>query len=364
MYRWIVMIWLVAIPIVKVARAEPAQSAGVCEAVRGNDKLRAILAHMDKLPALESSFWNGYRPDTASYVFLIPGPAKQSCGVLWREGKVTTTIEFTTAPRMSTPLYGYFTPPPAPGNTVIPVDSYAQPIGVQDQLQTLGVQRAVFIPIEGLPFELGSAEEFDLSVHEAFHLYVQLPVWSGLESPHRWPSWDRQPDRQRVGPLCYGSTDPQKLNITLEREHLLKAAMTALTTGETDSVCMNTRAFIQERRRRWTDLNTVRVPATSFEAISCAHAEAIMELEEGVPDFVAWMSAHTLGIVNNDRVRQRFGATMAQPFYVLGTMQLVVLRHLLGAQFLPATAQIASSSSWESGAMFSLLESQVERMCR
>jgi hypothetical protein len=89
-----------------------------------------------------------------------------------------------------------------------------------------------------------------------------------------------------------------------------------------------------------------------------------MELEEGVPDFVAWMSAHTLGIVSDDRVRARFGALMSQPFYVLGAMQLVVLRHLLGPQFLNTTAQISSSSSWESGAIFSVLESQVERMCR
>jgi hypothetical protein len=141
--------------------------------------------------------------------------------------------------------------------------------------------------------------------------------------------------------------------------------MTALSKGETEGVCMSARAFVQERRKRWTQLGGVQVPSgTSFEPLSCEHAEAIMELEEGVPDFVAWMSAHALDIVNNDRVRARFGALMSQPFYVSGAMQLVVLRHLLGTQFLTTTAQMASSSSWESGAIFSVLESQVERMCR
>lgn len=357
--------WLAAMLMARSAHAGLVQSEGACEAVRGNDKLVAILTHLDKLPKLEPSFWSGYRPDTSTFIFLVPGPSRQNCGVLWRDGKATTTIEFAVEPRMSTPLYGYLTPAPVPGSAQISADSYRQPDPVRDQLHALGIQRAVFIPIEGLPLELGSAEEFDLSVHEAFHLYVQLPTWSGLDSPHRWPAWDRQPDRQKVGPLCYGSGDPQKLNITPERGHLINAAMTALTTGELDKVCVNARSFVEERRKRWMALSTVRVPsATAEETISCAQAEAIMEMEEGVPDFVAWMSAHTLGIVSNERVRQRFGATMSQPFYVLGAMQLVVLRHLLGAQFLPATSQIASSASWESGAMFAVLESHVERLCR
>jgi hypothetical protein len=232
-------------------------------------------------------------------------------------------------------------------------------------LHTLGVQQAVFIPVEGVPLWLGSVEEFDLSVHEAFHVHVQLPAWFGFDSPHRWPAWDRQPDRQSVGPLCYGSADPEKLNTALERAPLIDAAMTVLTTGEMDAVCVNARAFVQARRNRWAALSEVRVPSgTSNESMLCAQAEAIMEMEEGVPDFVAWMTAHALGIVSNDRVRQRFSATMSQPFYVLGAMQLVVLRHLLGAQFPAATAQMASSTSWESGAMFSVLESQVERECR
>ena len=153
------------------------------------------------------------------------------------------------------------------------------------------------------------------------------------------------------------------MNLKTERDYLLKAAITALTTGEMETVCVNARAFVEQRRKRW--LSGVRVPSGSpGEAISCAQAESIMELEEGVPDFVAWMTAHQLGIVSTDRVRQRFDATMTQPFYVLGAMQLVVLRHLLGAQFPAATAQIASSSTWESGSIFSVLESQVARMCR
>jgi hypothetical protein len=145
----------------------------------------------------------------------------------------------------------------------------------------------------------------------------------------------------------------------------MKAAMTALTKGETAAVCTSARAFVQERRKRWETLSGVEVhTGTAFQALSCAQAEAIMELEEGVPDFVAWMSAHSLGIVSDDRVRARFGATMSQPFYILGAIQLVVLHSLMGPQFLPTTAQMASSSTWEAGAMFSVLEAQVESLCR
>src|SRR5262245_59858317 len=112
MNRWLVMVLLMVVLLAEAARAEPGQSANGCEAVRGNAKLQAILVHLDKLPKLESSLWNGYRPDTANYIFVVPGPAKQSCGVLWRDGKVTATVEFDVAPRMSTPFYGYLTPPP------------------------------------------------------------------------------------------------------------------------------------------------------------------------------------------------------------------------------------------------------------
>src|SRR5262245_41461991 len=313
MKRWCLILWLAAMPVARAAGSEAWQSARACEAVRENVKLQAVVAQLEKLAKLESPFWSGYRPESASYIFLVPGPAKQSCGVLWRDGKLTT-IEFEVAPRMSTPLYGYLTPTPAPDTYLVSPNSYPQPDSVPVQLHTIGVQRAVFLPLEGLPFELGSAEQFDLSVHEAFHVHVQLPTWSGLDSPHRWPTWDRQPDRPSVGPLCYGSSDPQKLNITSERDHLINAAMTALSKGETEGVCMSARAFVQERRKRWAQLGGVRVPTgTSFEPLSCEHAEAIMELEEGVPDFVAWMSAHALDIVSNDRVRARFGALMSQP---------------------------------------------------
>src|SRR5262245_24155632 len=155
MKRWLLICWLVVTPMSTTALAEPVQSSATCEAVRGNAKLQAILAQLDKLPRLESPYWNRYRPETASYIFLVRGPAKQSCGLLWRDGKATTAIEFAVAPRMSTPLYGYLTPPPVPGLFLVSPDSYPQPDSVRDQLQALGVQQAVFIPIESLPLELG-----------------------------------------------------------------------------------------------------------------------------------------------------------------------------------------------------------------
>src|SRR5215470_6290649 len=103
MKRWCLILWLAAMPAATLAGAETLQSTRACEAVRGNEKLQAVVSQLQKLMKLESPFWNGYRPESASYIFLVRGPAKQSCGVLWRDGKLTT-IEFEVAPRMSTPL--------------------------------------------------------------------------------------------------------------------------------------------------------------------------------------------------------------------------------------------------------------------
>src|SRR5262245_2554329 len=127
MKRWCLILWLAAMPVARAAGSEAWQSARACEAVRENVKLQAVVAQLEKLAKLESPFWNSYRPESASYIFLVPGPARQSCGVLWRDGKLTT-IEFEVAPRMSTPLYGYLTPTPAPDTYLVSPNSYPQPI--------------------------------------------------------------------------------------------------------------------------------------------------------------------------------------------------------------------------------------------
>lgn len=105
----------------------------------------------------------------------------------------------------------------------------------------------------------------DMVVHEAFHLLVQFPARSGGAAAFRWPSWSvPQPDRAQLAARCYGSVTPKQQRLSAERAPLLAAAMAAVTGGPIENVCRETRAFIAERRRRWSDLSEVQVPERSW----------------------------------------------------------------------------------------------------
>jgi hypothetical protein len=75
------------------------------------------------------------------------------------------------------------------------------------------------------------------------------------------------------------------------------------------------------------------------------------------------MTARELGIVDDARIQGRFNALQRDVFYLTGTMQLVVLRRLLGGEFAQLTARLASSATGESGAISTALESALASRC-
>jgi hypothetical protein len=79
-------------------------------------------------------------------------------------------------------------------------------------------------------------------------------------------------------------------------------------------------------------------------------------------DFVAWLTAHQLRIVDDNRVKIRFNALQRDVFSLTAMMQLVVLRRLLGDDFAEATARLVSSASWDAG-IFLALETHVFTAC-
>ena len=89
-----------------------------------------------------------------------------------------------------------------------------------------------------------------------------------------------------------------------------------------------------------------------------------MELTEGTADMVFWMTARDVGIVTDAQVRQRFAANQRDIFYLTGSMQLVVLRTLVGERaFEGALRTIASSTSWTAAEPSALLDSAAARHC-
>jgi hypothetical protein len=287
--------------------------------------------------------------------------------LLWRGAKADAVFQLTAEPRFETPLFGFF----VSGNAANAGSGgrARQPDALAAQLDALGVRHAVLLPVEvdgRLPFKLSVQNQFDVAVHEAFHAHVQMPVWAGIERSDGWPAWTSvQPDRSQLALRCYGSADARAPLLAAEREPLVRAATAALGREPIEGVCRDARSFLSERRRRWSDLTSVRVDGESpGPAMSCVQAEVTMELDEGVPDFVAWMTARQLRIVDDERVGLRFKASQRDVFYLTGMMQLVVLRHLLGTEFAGLTARIAASPSWESGALADALDTQLAARCQ
>jgi hypothetical protein len=336
------------------------------DAVRDHARLQGVMVHMSALSSAKSSLWKGYRPESANYIFIVPGPEKKPCAALWRAGAVTAVFELSTEPELSTALYGFVFPDDAANKGVL--SSFRQPPELRRQLEALGVQQAILLPIDGdqrLKLTLSSQELFDMAVHEGFHAYAQFPTWGNFDSPHRWPAWSTpQPNRLVLATRCYGSSDPLEPRLTEERNALVRAAMTAVTGGPVETICGDAKAFIAERQSRWSKLASISVPAEAGnKEMSCGEAEAIMELNEGVADFVSWLTAHQIGVVQDEQLRRRFTAGLRDLSYVTASMQLVVLRRLLEDGFLDATSRVSTSTSWDSGSIFSILEAQVSGRC-
>ena len=345
-----------------------AQTAGsTCADPKQHPKLQPILELMDKLPRAAESVWRNYRPAEQTYVFFLKDAATEgACATVWSNGRVVKTLALVAPPSLQTPLYGFHVAPslPAPNR-------WRQPDAISKQLLDAGVQRAVLVPVEPeikLPFPLAPRHLADIAIHEGFHVNIQAPSWAGTSPTADWPWWNkRHPDRQELVAKCYGDGKA----IDTEKEHLLRAVRTALSGGDQPSVCSAAKDFIRSRGERWAGLGTTTINVSEDVAsktqdarpASCSEGESVMELEEGTADFVAWMTAFNVGMVTQEQLLSRFGATQKDRFYLTGAMQLTLLRHLLGADFPTVPAKIIAEKSWDTGAIFTRLVSEVSARC-
>ena len=108
--------------------------------------------------------------------------------------------------------------------------------------------------------------------------------------------------------------------------------------------------FLDMRRKRWANVAAAaRVPlsgpdaSTSGFECSCRQAEAGMGIDRGHGPTWSLDYGQGWGIVTDAQVRQRFEANQRDVFYLTGSMQLIVLRALVGERaFEEATVTIAS----------------------
>jgi hypothetical protein len=103
--------------------------------VRRHETLQGLLTLVQQLKDADP-LWSSYRPAAANYVFVIPAPEGQRCAAVWRDGALRSVFPLAAAPRLDTPLYGFFRQ----------ASATEHPAELRDQLEAAGVRVAAHRP--------------------------------------------------------------------------------------------------------------------------------------------------------------------------------------------------------------------------
>ena len=316
---------------------------------------------LDKLATIDAPPWSDYRTEQHPLVLLGPDrPAPPTCALVWR-GRELARLALAEPVEKADP-FRYWTSDPI-GPRAVPVMKAlgelmrSAPRDLATALASIGVTRAMMLRID---FDPGPFAALDLSryfgsldvlrflwvVHETFHLCSQFPVWLDQPARYAWPAWDHQPSRPELVARCYGGKAAPLARD--ERAALFEAFGAVYRRRDRSAACAAVRSFLAARAARYASLADSRV-ATAETPIGCEQAEAIMELEEGVPDYIANAIALDVGAVSLDQVEAAFQHPIIEPFYAHGAFQLLVLRRLLDRDALrAATERIATSADYKS----------------
>lgn len=331
---------------VATATAAPNAPAANCAAFAASKLVTDFEAKYALLKNLPYALWDQYRPETQT-VMLTGLKTSANCAVVLRDG---ARADVLTLELPLTIQNGFYTFEYIGGNGNS---------GLQIYLRTSGVNRAVVVNIDATigilpaPNELLTGYnhfDLDLTVHEGFHLNLLFAKMMKHADAPMWPDWDQQPNRSKVGELCYNSAAAKPL-VERELKALLKAVKLGLLHRRFDLARQAAREFIAQRTVRYATLAEVRVPSYAVkDGISCAQAEAIMELEEGMADFVGSNSVHKLGLINDAQLIEHLsGEGDSDLFYRFGNAQMTLVHAMKGAEISTITGRIARSAKWEDG---------------
>lgn len=289
----------------------------------------------------------------------------RACLALWRHGTALTAISVDSAPPLATPLYGLIdTDPVGPRATPGVLASLGKLQHVSAELhRVLASHRATRVVVLPQPLRFEDLGAFGkvmqqqgadpvmlqlyLAVHEGFHLHSQVPTW--LDQPRRyaWPAWDHQPARRQLVASCYAGADSIAQLVRQEQSEL-RMAWTKLMPDaggrvDRDGAREHARRFVATRGARYRVLRDVRIEQDTAR-VSCAVGEAIMELEEGAPQWIAHTAMVRAGVQTVQQMRRSYVQPQADMFYQLGAMQLWILEAWRGpAEMRRLTARLGAA---------------------
>lgn len=338
--------------------APPKPTTPACDAFFASPGLQRVLGMLDKLATVDARPWSDYRAEQHPLVLLGPDrPAPPTCALVWR-GHELARLALAEPVEMKTGPFRFWTSDPIGPHALSVMKGLGElmasaPQDLVTALASIGVTRAMMLRVD---FDPGPLAQLDLShyfssldvlrflwvVHETFHLYSQFPVWLDQPARYAWPAWDHQPSRPELVTTCYGGKDGPLARA--EHAALFEAFGAVYRRSDRSAACAAVQKFLTARAARYASLADARV-ATAEAPIGCEQAEAIMELEEGVPTYIANVIALELGVVSLDQVEASFQEPLLEPFYGYGAFQLMVLRRLVDRDALrAATERIAKSA--------------------
>lgn len=344
---------------------EAAAPPEACAAHWQTEAAAGFVDLLERATASTEPVWIDFDPSDPTYV-LSAGQADDGrwCVGAWSGGRAIDFAALAAQPALSTVLYGfYFGTPRTDRETGELITDTEQPDEISRWLADHGVERAVIAPVEpqGLPFEMPPLLQVQLVQHEAFHLSVQMPVWSGGEGP--WPDWDDQPDRAGVR-RCYGTAESVSSLFEAEREALADAAE-ALLDADLPAACRDAQHAVSLNRDRHRELQrlAVTVEGPGGNSLACRDAEDVWESIEGVADWVSWLPLFDAGFATREQLLRRYRAHQADAFYLTGAIRMHLARDLGSESAAALWSRMASSQSAQEGSPRALFETVVTDAC-
>ena len=343
--RWLAALLAFALPL----HFASAQTSS-CDAYLASSEVQDTQDLLRKLSALPRPIWGQYRLENHT-IILTDSRAYPGCAVVI-DKMVAVKVDLESPVSFLNGMYEFYFSP-------VLVNF---PKALKAELERRGTVQALVYNTDRVFLDklLGHPTEFEkhlkgydtlhhhVMIHEGLHIFAQFPKWFGKPN-YEWPSWDKQPDRGAVTQLCYQAPNVKRI---YEKEHkvLLSTFKLLFIFERPDLAKQAAREFLQVRQSRYLLLTNTTVPSRHDpKGISCAHAEAIMELEEGVADFVGNGTRMLIGELSPRQIAEASSMLQESSFYDFGFLQMMTIYGLKSSEIDSITSRIANSMTWTEG---------------
>ncbi|MGE0631993.1 MAG: hypothetical protein AB7O96_06270 [Pseudobdellovibrionaceae bacterium] len=293
-----------------------------------------------------TQIWTNYRPTEQIYILAKPS-SHPRCVLVIESGHIIATLitEYELTPFMFTPYIS--------GNEQLdPVDP-----AIAKFLETIRHRMAMLydLDFDMTKLDPDNRTEEDIAqnglasqwqetlVHEAVHIYIQA------DTKFAWPGWasESKTERDKINPTCYRPNAEIEALSKQERSSLLLAYQLAAQNRQHKAAHKEIKNFIQLRTSRYLKLQS---------GFNCQESENIMELYEGVAEYIGVASALAAGsksiidVQNYIRYNNKFEES--DFFYRTALLQLLLIKEFYPDQFIAITQSLSTSSSPEFGIFY------------